>query len=445
MSKKSTTPRAPKQQQQTATATMPPIASVLHATQSPPVHLSNKSSLVAGDQQMSGKQQHLKRSPLRAGSNAPANESTATLLKRARVQPTATSVGTGGYTGKGDPVDQASCERQVNLLANDSQVVAASSGRDNNTDNEMQQAITTKQQEPGSNMTHEANSNINIDTANQSVKAAAAADSNNLHSNSSTNKNTNIANHTTNGSSNENENIRNINEMDSNVCAACLKPIKERYLLMALDKKWHEDCLKCACCDCRLGEVGSSLYIHSDQILCRTDFLRIFGPTGLCAACKRIIQPYELVMRANEMAFHLNCFACQQCQYRFCVGDRFHLTPETHRVICVLCHSEQVGHSNQLSHPHSHPPQQQSICSGSTSLSAPESSSGGGPAAAGDSTPGAGNSANSQQRQQQQQQEQDPRQAAPDEEPADRLHHDDPSSSSSTGVQQQQQREQCAM
>uniref|UniRef100_A0A8C2YSQ8 LIM domain only protein 3 n=1 Tax=Chinchilla lanigera TaxID=34839 RepID=A0A8C2YSQ8_CHILA len=37
-------------------------------------------------------------------------------------------------------------------------------------------------------------------------------------------------------------------------CAGCNRKIKDRYLLKALDKYWHEDCLKCACCDCRLGE-----------------------------------------------------------------------------------------------------------------------------------------------------------------------------------------------
>ncbi|RWS29519.1 LIM domain only protein 3-like protein, partial [Leptotrombidium deliense] len=35
-------------------------------------------------------------------------------------------------------------------------------------------------------------------------------------------------------------------------CAGCRKAINERYLLKAVDKLWHEDCLKCACCDCRL-------------------------------------------------------------------------------------------------------------------------------------------------------------------------------------------------
>lgn len=57
-------------------------------------------------------------------------------------------------------------------------------------------------------------------------------------------------------------------------CASCQKPIKERYLLKALDQFWHEDCLKCACCDCRLGEVGSTLFTKANLILCKRDYLR---------------------------------------------------------------------------------------------------------------------------------------------------------------------------
>ena len=47
-----------------------------------------------------------------------------------------------------------------------------------------------------------------------------------------------------------------------------------RYLLKALDLYWHEDCLKCGCCDCRLGEVGSTLYTKGNLILCKRDYLR---------------------------------------------------------------------------------------------------------------------------------------------------------------------------
>ena len=37
---------------------------------------------------------------------------------------------------------------------------------------------------------------------------------------------------------------------------------------------WHEDCLKCGCCDCRLGEVGSTLFTKGNLILCKRDYLR---------------------------------------------------------------------------------------------------------------------------------------------------------------------------
>lgn len=48
----------------------------------------------------------------------------------------------------------------------------------------------------------------------------------------------------------------------------------DRYLLKAMDMFWHEDCLKCGCCDCRLGEVGSTLYTKANLILCKRDYLR---------------------------------------------------------------------------------------------------------------------------------------------------------------------------
>lgn len=89
-----------------------------------------------------------------------------------------------------------------------------------------------------------------------------------------------------------------------------------RYLLKALDLFWHEDCLKCGCCDCRLGEVGSTLYTKANLILCKRDYLRLFGNTGYCAACSKVIPAFEMVMRARANVYHLECFACQQCNHR---------------------------------------------------------------------------------------------------------------------------------
>lgn len=58
------------------------------------------------------------------------------------------------------------------------------------------------------------------------------------------------------------------------LCGGCGCPINDRFLLKALDRYWHEDCLKCGCCECRLGEVGSTLYTKANLILCRRDYLR---------------------------------------------------------------------------------------------------------------------------------------------------------------------------
>ncbi|XP_060162051.1 LIM domain only protein 3 isoform X2 [Globicephala melas] len=114
-------------------------------------------------------------------------------------------------------------------------------------------------------------------------------------------------------------------------CAGCNRKIKDRYLLKALDKYWHEDCLKCACCDCRLGEVGSTLYTKANLILCRRDYLRLFGVTGNCAACSKLIPAFEMVMRAKDNVYHLDCFACQLCNQRELTQREY----EIHPISCI--------------------------------------------------------------------------------------------------------------
>uniref|UniRef100_A0A3Q3DJG2 LIM domain only 1 n=1 Tax=Hippocampus comes TaxID=109280 RepID=A0A3Q3DJG2_HIPCM len=117
-------------------------------------------------------------------------------------------------------------------------------------------------------------------------------------------------------------------------CAGCNGKIRDRFMLQALDRYWHEDCLKCACCDCRLGRVGSTLYTRANLILCRRDYLRLFGVTGKCAACTKLIPAFEMVMRARDNVYHLDCFACQLCRQRFCVGDRFFL--KNNMILCQM-------------------------------------------------------------------------------------------------------------
>ena len=43
---------------------------------------------------------------------------------------------------------------------------------------------------------------------------------------------------------------------------------------------------------------------------------RLFGSTGYCSACNKVIPAFEMVMRARTNVYHLECFACQQCGHR---------------------------------------------------------------------------------------------------------------------------------
>ncbi|CAG2208345.1 Rhombotin-2,LIM domain transcription factor LMO4.2,LIM domain transcription factor LMO4-A,LIM domain transcription factor LMO4.1,LIM domain only protein 3,Rhombotin-1,LIM domain transcription factor LMO4,LIM domain transcription factor LMO4-B [Mytilus edulis] len=127
-------------------------------------------------------------------------------------------------------------------------------------------------------------------------------------------------------------------------CTGCKKEISERYMLKAMDQYWHEDCLKCSCCDCRLGEVGSTLFAKANLLLCRRDYLRLFGTTGYCAACSKMIPAFEMVMRAKSNVYHLECFACQQCNHRFCVGDKFYLCDN--KILCEYDYEERMVFAN---------------------------------------------------------------------------------------------------
>ncbi|KAI2799237.1 hypothetical protein RDWZM_006791 [Blomia tropicalis] len=127
-------------------------------------------------------------------------------------------------------------------------------------------------------------------------------------------------------------------------CCSCQKPIRERYLLKALDQYWHEDCLKCSCCEVRLGEVGSTLFSKANLILCKRDYLRLFGNTGFCSACNKTIPGFEMVMRAKSNVYHLECFSCFQCRQKFCVGDRFYL--HENKILCEYDYEERMVFAN---------------------------------------------------------------------------------------------------
>ncbi|PIK57316.1 LIM domain only protein [Apostichopus japonicus] len=116
-------------------------------------------------------------------------------------------------------------------------------------------------------------------------------------------------------------------------CQGCKQWIRDRYFLRAMEKYWHEDCLSCDLCQCRLGEVDCHLYTKLGRKLCKRDYLRLFVPSGICTACQREIPAYELVMNTTaDQVYHLECFKCSECEKHFCVGDKYHL--QGTKIIC---------------------------------------------------------------------------------------------------------------
>ena len=85
-------------------------------------------------------------------------------------------------------------------------------------------------------------------------------------------------------------------------------------------------------------------YCHYNALF----FCRLFGATGVCSLCMKTIPPLEMVMRAREHIYHLDCFACQVCRYRFCVGDKFYLHFNT--VLCEADYYDLSSFFNQLHH-----------------------------------------------------------------------------------------------
>ncbi|MGH0165812.1 UNVERIFIED_CONTAM: hypothetical protein FKN15_057999 [Acipenser sinensis] len=69
-----------------------------------------------------------------------------------------------------------------------------------------------------------------------------------------------------------------------------------------------------------------------------TTLSRLFGVTGNCAACSKLIPAFEMVMRAKDNVYHLDCFACQLCNQRFCVGDKFFL--KNNMILCQTDYEE---------------------------------------------------------------------------------------------------------
>uniref|UniRef100_A0A8D3CGC8 LIM zinc-binding domain-containing protein n=1 Tax=Scophthalmus maximus TaxID=52904 RepID=A0A8D3CGC8_SCOMX len=128
-------------------------------------------------------------------------------------------------------------------------------------------------------------------------------------------------------------------------CAGCGGKIADRFLLFSMERYWHTRCLKCSCCQAQLGDIGTTCYSKGGMILCRSDYIRLFGHSGACSACGQSIPANEMVMRAQGNVYHLKCFSCATCRHRLMPGDRFHYINGT-----IFCEHDRPGAALLNSH-----------------------------------------------------------------------------------------------
>ena len=57
-------------------------------------------------------------------------------------------------------------------------------------------------------------------------------------------------------------------------CSKCLEPILDKYYLECLGRVWHQDCLLCCCCQVRLAQAGSKVYVKLGLLFCARDYMR---------------------------------------------------------------------------------------------------------------------------------------------------------------------------
>ncbi|OCU01653.1 LIM/homeobox protein Lhx5-like [Xenopus laevis] len=111
-------------------------------------------------------------------------------------------------------------------------------------------------------------------------------------------------------------------------CAGCERPILDRFLLNVLDRAWHVKCVQCCECKCNLTE---KCFSRDSKLYCKTDFFRRFGTK--CAGCSLGISPSDLVRKARNKVFHLNCFTCMVCNKQLSTGEELYIIDEN-KFVC---------------------------------------------------------------------------------------------------------------
>ncbi|XP_018794251.1 PREDICTED: LIM/homeobox protein Lhx3 isoform X2 [Bactrocera latifrons] len=111
-------------------------------------------------------------------------------------------------------------------------------------------------------------------------------------------------------------------------CGGCHELILDRFILKVLERTWHAKCLQCSECHTQLND---KCFSRNGQLFCKEDFFKRYGTK--CSACDMGIPPTQVVRRAQDNVYHLQCFLCTICSRTLNTGDEFYLM-EDRKLIC---------------------------------------------------------------------------------------------------------------
>ncbi|KAM8907521.1 insulin gene enhancer protein ISL-2 [Lycaon pictus] len=118
------------------------------------------------------------------------------------------------------------------------------------------------------------------------------------------------------------------------LCVGCGSRIHDQFLLrVSPDLEWHAACLKCAECSQYLDET-CTCFVRDGKTYCKRDYARLFGIK--CAKCQVGFSSSDLVMRARDRVYHVECFRCSVCSRQLLPGDEFSL--REHELLCRADH-----------------------------------------------------------------------------------------------------------
>ncbi|TRY97369.1 hypothetical protein DNTS_033010 [Danionella cerebrum] len=118
------------------------------------------------------------------------------------------------------------------------------------------------------------------------------------------------------------------------MCVGCGSQIQDQFILrVSPDLEWHAACLKCAECGQYLDET-CTCFVRDGKTYCKRDYVRLFGIK--CAKCNVGFCSSDLVMRARDSVYHMECFRCSVCSRHLLPGDEFSLRDE--QLLCRADH-----------------------------------------------------------------------------------------------------------